>query len=283
MLGDGCAGPPYPSIRIDHASASARSASRMACLARSRAPSARLLAPAIREPNRTLRDLVLMAEDYNHTREAAQPLGLRSAVERELSNGRVPFSDQVIPHAFSRMREDETAHATTLASTGLSSRPRYRRSAGMNLDRVEKYAPEIQNYTPEMLSIARIVVALLFLEHGSSKLLGFPSPAHGAPEVMTLEWIQGLIELAGGALLAIGLFARPVAFILSGDMAVAYFMAHAPKGFFPVLNGGDEAILYCFIFLLFFVAGPGRCSLAAELTHDQFRGEYRGDQRAHYG
>ncbi len=152
----------------------------------------------------------------------------------------------------------------------------------MNLDRVEKYTPEVQKYTPEMLSVVRIMIALLFLEHGSAKLLGFPPPSNGEPAFMTLEWVQGLIELFGGVLLAIGLFTRPVAFILSGNMAVAYFMAHAPKNFFPMLNGGDAAILYCFIFLLFFVAGAGRWSLDAELTHD-YRGEYRGDQRAHYG
>ena len=96
----------------------------------------------------------------------------------------------------------------------------------MKLDRVEKY-------TPEMLSVVRIVVALLFLEHGSAKLLGFPTSPHGEPAFMTLMWIQGLIELVGGALLALGLFTRPVAFILSGNMAVAYFMGHASKGFFP--------------------------------------------------
>src|SRR6266436_3778800 len=141
----------------------------------------------------------------------------------------------------------------------------------INLDRVEKYAPE-------MLSVVRIVVALLFLEHGTAKLLGFPPSPHGEPAFMTLMWIQGLIELAGGALLALGLFTRPVAFILSGNMAVAYFMGHASKGFFPLINGGDAAILYCFIFLLFFVAGAGRWSLDAELMHD-YRGEYRGKQR----
>ncbi len=75
--------------------------------------------------------------------------------------------------------------------------------------------------------------------------------------MMSLIWVEGLIELVGGLLLAIGLVTRPVAFVLAGDMAVAYFMAHAPKSFFPLLNGGDGAILYCFIFLLFFIAGPG--------------------------
>jgi putative oxidoreductase len=149
----------------------------------------------------------------------------------------------------------------------------------MNLDRVEKY-------TPEMLSIVRIVVALLFLEHGSAKLLGFPPSPHGEPAFMTLMWFQGLNELVGGLLLAIGVFTRPVAFILSGNIAVAYFMGHAPKSFFPLLNGGDAAILYCFIFLLFFIAGPGRWSLDAKLTHDDRSRDYRGDDRVrsdHFG
>ena len=145
----------------------------------------------------------------------------------------------------------------------------------MNLDRAEKY-------TPEMLSVVRIVVALLFLEHGSAKLLGFPPSPHGEPAFMTLMWFQGLIELLGGALLALGLFTRPVAFILSGNMAVAYFMGHASKGFFPLVNGGDAAILYCFIFLLFFVAGPGRWSLDAGLARDYRSGDSRV-RSDHYG
>jgi len=86
-------------------------------------------------------------------------------------------------------------------------------------------------------------------------------PASGQPALMSLLGLQGVIELVGGALLAVGFLTRPVAFILAGDMAVAYFMAHAPKNLFPILNGGDGAILYCFIFLLFFVAGPGRWSV----------------------
>src|SRR5258705_11685016 len=138
----------------------------------------------------------------------------------------------------------------------------------INLDRVEKYSPE-------MLSVVRIVIALLFLEHGSAKLLGFPTSPHGEPALMTLMWIQGLIELVGGAMLALGLFTRPVAFILSGDMAVAYFMGHASKGFFPMINGGDAAILYCFIFLLFFVTGPGGGSIHAEMPRDYRIGDYQ--------
>jgi len=134
---------------------------------------------------------------------------------------------------------------------------RFRQGMEYAMDRVSKY-------WPETLSILRIVIGLLFLEHGTSKLFGFPSSPMAMPAMGTLHWFQGLIEIAGGALFALGLFTRPVAFILAGDMAVAYFMAHAPKGFFPMLNGGDASILYCFIFLLYFVAGPGRWAIGAE-------------------
>ena len=118
------------------------------------------------------------------------------------------------------------------------------------MDRVSKYMPEL-------LSIVRLLVGLLFLEHGTSKLFDFP---HGPvqPTMGSLIWVQGVIEVVGGALFAVGFLTRPVAFILAGDMAVAYFIAHASKGFFPMLNGGDGAILYCFIFLIYFMAGPGR-------------------------
>ncbi len=125
----------------------------------------------------------------------------------------------------------------------------------MLLDRVSKY-------WPEALSIVRIVVGLLFLEHGASKLFGFPTPAMAQPVMWSLLWFQGVIEVAGGALFAIGLLTRCVAFILAGDMAFAYFMAHAPKSLFPMLNGGDAAILFCFIFLLYFVTGPGRWAVS---------------------
>ena len=119
----------------------------------------------------------------------------------------------------------------------------------------------ITKYSPEALSIVRIVVGLLFLEHGTSALLGFPQPTHVAPEFMTLIWVQRVLELLGGLLVVVGLFTRPAAFVLAGDMAVAYFMVHAPKSFFPMINGGDAAILFCFIFLFIFVAGPGRWSV----------------------
>jgi putative oxidoreductase len=137
---------------------------------------------------------------------------------------------------------------------------------GLNERRLQMNVNRVGKYWPETLSIVRILIALLFLEHGTAKLLGFPTPPNGAPAVLTLQWTQGAIELVGGLLLAIGLFTRPVAFVLAGNMAVAYFMAHAPKNFFPLLNGGDSAILYCFIFLLFFVAGPGRWSVDRKVS-----------------
>jgi putative oxidoreductase len=119
----------------------------------------------------------------------------------------------------------------------------------------------VNRYWLEALSLVRIVVGLMFLEHGSSKLFDFPHGTMPTPAMGSLMWFQGLFELVGGLLMAIGFLTRPVAFILAGDMAFAYFMAHAPRAFFPMLNGGDAAILYCFIFLLFFVAGPGRWSV----------------------
>jgi putative oxidoreductase len=116
-------------------------------------------------------------------------------------------------------------------------------------------------WAPRILSIVRIVVALIFMEHGTQKWLNFPPLARAAPEFLSMSGFGGAIELIGGALLALGLFTRPVAFILCGEMAIAYWSSHAPRGFFPVLNGGDAAILYCFIFLYFAVAGGGAWSL----------------------
>jgi putative oxidoreductase len=118
------------------------------------------------------------------------------------------------------------------------------------------------HYAPEVLSILRIVVALLFLEHGTSRLFGFPS-ALPTPAFLSLYWFAGAIELFGSALLLSGLFSRAVAFIMSGEMAFAYFISHAPNGFFPILNRGDGAILYCFIFLYIAFAGAGPWSLDA--------------------
>lgn len=116
-------------------------------------------------------------------------------------------------------------------------------------------------WAPRVLSILRIVAALIFMEHGTQKLLGFPPSDRPAPELLSLSGVAGVLELFGGALLVVGLFTRPVAFILSGQMAIAYWIAHAPQSFFPALNGGDAAILYCFVFLYLAAAGGGAWSL----------------------
>ena len=118
-------------------------------------------------------------------------------------------------------------------------------------------------WEPRMLSILRMMVGLLYMEHGLAKILGFPlQPNHAPYALFTLNpGLQGLLELVGGLLLAAGLFTRTVAFILSGNMAVAYFMVHAPRSFFPLLNGGELAIVYCFVFLYLWVAGGGEWSL----------------------
>ncbi|HZB92975.1 MAG TPA: DoxX family protein [Stellaceae bacterium] len=122
----------------------------------------------------------------------------------------------------------------------------------------------LNRFAPQVLSLLRIVAALIFLEHGAQKLLGFPPPLNPGA-LPPLLHVQGWIELVGGILLVLGLFTRPVAFILSGDMAFAYFMVHAPKSPFPALSGGDAAILYCFIFLYLCVAGGGPLSVDALL------------------
>ncbi|WP_375263704.1 DoxX family protein [Palleronia sp.] len=104
--------------------------------------------------------------------------------------------------------------------------------------------------------------ALIFFVHGTQKILGFPASDMN-PAAFSLPWIAGILELAGGALLIVGLFSRPVAFVLSGLMACAYWIAHAPQSAYPTLNGGDAAILYCFVFLYIFFAGPGPWSVGA--------------------
>jgi putative oxidoreductase len=117
----------------------------------------------------------------------------------------------------------------------------------------------LEKWRPAFLSILRIMIGLLFLQHGLSKYLGFPAAAPGS--MSPLLYVQGIIEIVGGALLTIGAFTRPVAFILSGDMAVAYFMQHMPRSFFPAANGGNLAVLYCFVFFYIFLAGGGPWSL----------------------
>ncbi|MGA7264965.1 MAG: DoxX family protein [Stellaceae bacterium] len=113
------------------------------------------------------------------------------------------------------------------------------------------------------MSILRMIVGLLYMEHGLAKVWDFPhQPNHAPYALFSLNpGLQGLLELVGGLLLALGLFTRCVAFVLAGNMAVAYFMAHAPRGFFPLLNGGELAIVYCFVFLYLWVAGGGEWSL----------------------
>ena len=120
-------------------------------------------------------------------------------------------------------------------------------------------------YAPQAISLLRIVAALLFLVHGTSKLLGFPPSEMPMPPAMSLLWFGGVLELVGGLLLLFGLLSRPVAFILAGEMAVAYWMFHAPQSTFPSVNGGDAAILFCFVFLAIAAAGPGPWSVDAAL------------------
>ena len=122
----------------------------------------------------------------------------------------------------------------------------------------------VSAWSPQILSILRIAAALLFMQHGTMKLLDYPPTGdHADLELMSLVGVGGILELFGGALLLVGLFTRPVAFILSGFMAVAYFMAHAPRGFFPILNNGELAALYCFVFFYLAFAGGGAWSLDA--------------------
>ena len=125
----------------------------------------------------------------------------------------------------------------------------------------------LDRFSGPLLSILRIMSGLLFLEHGTTKLLTFPATQMfpTPPPVLSLFWIAGVLELVGGALVALGLFTRPVAFIVSGQMAVAYFLAHAPQGFFPAQNMGDAAVLFCFVFLYIAAAGAGPWSLDAIL------------------
>ncbi len=125
-----------------------------------------------------------------------------------------------------------------------------------------RFSESLDRYTPYALAALRIVTALIFMEHGTQKLFGFPAPPQsGLPAVLTLSWIGGVMELVGGFLILIGLFTRPVAFLLSGEMAIAYWMFHAPRNLYPVLNGGDASILYCFVFLLLVFSGPGAWSV----------------------
>jgi putative oxidoreductase len=120
----------------------------------------------------------------------------------------------------------------------------------------------LSRYAPQALAVLRIVTALIFILHGTQKLFGFPPPSqNGLPAMFTLFWFGAILEAFGGLLILIGLWTRPVAFILAGEMAYAYWMFHAPRGLYPTLNGGDAAILYCFVFLYLVVAGAGAFAL----------------------
>ena len=121
-------------------------------------------------------------------------------------------------------------------------------------------------WAPQLLSVLRIVAAFMFLLVGTSKLFAFPvgmPPDGSTAKFMTQIWVGGVLEVFGGGLLLLGLFTRPVAFILSGEMAVAYFQFHSPHGFWPTVNGGVDAALYCFVWLYFSAAGAGPWSLDA--------------------
>jgi putative oxidoreductase len=115
------------------------------------------------------------------------------------------------------------------------------------------------------LLLLRVIAGAMLMQHGGQKLFGFPPsagrPFDGAPELLSKMWIAGALETFGGLLLVLGLLTRIVGFLLAGELAVAYFTAHAPRGFFPILNQGELAVLYCFVFLFFAAAGGGRYSL----------------------
>jgi putative oxidoreductase len=122
-----------------------------------------------------------------------------------------------------------------------------------------------QGQSHKLLGLLRLVTGFLFIQYGAAKLFAFPgplSPDGSTVDPMSLMGVAGMLELVGGALIMIGLFTRPVAFVLSGQMAFAYFMGHAAQGFWPVLNQGTPAVLFCFLFLYFSAAGPGAFSVA---------------------
>ena len=131
---------------------------------------------------------------------------------------------------------------------------------------------KLDRYSPYALAALRIATALIFIPHGTQKLFGFPAPpASGLPPVLSLLGIGAVLELVGGLFILIGLWTRPVAFILAGDMAVAYWWFHFPRNFYPVLNGGDASILYCFVFLLLVFTGAGALSVDGARSHRTHR------------
>jgi putative oxidoreductase len=137
-------------------------------------------------------------------------------------------------------------------------------------------------YEPHVRGILRIVAGFMFMLAGTSKLFGFPAPGPGGiAEPGSLQFFAGLIETIGGGLLMIGLFTRPVAFVCAGQMAVAYFMVHFPQSFWPTVNGGVPAVLYCFLWLYLSSAGAGAFSVDSLLARRQHRGDTVGFSDAH--
>jgi putative oxidoreductase len=131
---------------------------------------------------------------------------------------------------------------------------------------METIAATMAAWAPRALSVLRIITGLMIIEHGMAKLLGWPVvPAFAQLKLFSLLGLAGTIELVGGALLILGLFTQPAAFIVSGEMAVAYFMVHEPRSFFPLINGGSLAIIYCFACLYLSTAGAGPWSVDATM------------------
>jgi len=127
---------------------------------------------------------------------------------------------------------------------------------------------KLSSFAPHILGITRIIAGVLFASHGAQKVLGaFGGPHADAP--LFVVWVAGLIELLGGSLIAVGLFTRQTAFLSSGLMAFGYFMAHAPRGFWPIQNGGELAIVYCWLFLYFAAEGPGAFAIDNRLQRNR--------------
>jgi len=128
---------------------------------------------------------------------------------------------------------------------------------------MNRISTALGNLEPHVLSILRIMAGLLFMQHGLVKLFAFPMPFPNPPAMYSLIWYAGAIEIVGGALLVLGLLTRLVAFIVAGEMAFAYFMGHSSRSFYPIQNGGNLAVLYCFVFFYLVFSGPGPWSLDA--------------------